>query len=150
VRGALRLAQLVFVRPGELRKAEWKDISLEFAEWRYIASKTRTAHVVPLPRQALEILRELHPLTGNGRYVFPGGRATKRPTSDNAILAAMRNMGISQEEMTGNGFRAAVRTILDEVLNFRPILSSTNWPMLFGIPMDAHTTERHTFKNGGR
>ncbi len=117
---ALRLAPLVFVRPGELRRAEWKDIDLDAAEWRYIVSKTKTPHIVPLSRQAVEILRELHLLTGNGIFVFPGARSTKRPMSDNAVLAGMRRMGITKEEMSGHGFRAVARTILDEVLGFRP------------------------------
>ena len=122
VQCALRLAPLVFVRPGELRMAEWKDIDLDVAEWRYIVTKTNTPHVVPLSRQAVEILRELQPLTGNGRFVFPGARTNRRPMSDNAILAAMRRMGIGKEEMTGHGFRAVARTILDEVLTVRPDL----------------------------
>ena len=117
---ALRLAPLVFVRPGELRKAEWADINLNKAEWRYIVTKTDTQHIVPLSRQAVEILNELQPLTGNGRYVFPGARSRERPMSDNAILAAMRRMGIGKEEMSGHGFRAMARTILDEVLGVRP------------------------------
>jgi integrase len=117
---ALRLAPLVFVRPGELRQAEWKDIDLETAEWRYIVTKTQTPHLVPLSRQAVEILRELHALTGSGRYVFPGARTSERPMSDNAILAAMRRMNIGKDEMTGHGFRAMARTILDEVLGVRP------------------------------
>lgn len=120
VRCALRLAPLVFVRPGELRKAEWKDIDLNAAEWRYTVTKTETAHIVPLSYQAVAILRELHPLTGHGRYVFPGARTNGRPMCDNAILAAMRRLGIPKEEMSGHGFRAMARTILDEVLGFRP------------------------------
>ena len=119
---ALRLAPLVFVRPGELRIAEWKDFDLDTAEWRYVVTKTNTPHVVPLSRQAVEILRELQPLTGSGRFVFPGARTNRRPMSDNAILAAMRRMGIGKEEMTGHGFRAVARTILDEVLTVRPDL----------------------------
>lgn len=118
---ALRLAPLVFVRPGELRKAEWADIDLDAAEWRYTVTKTKTAHVVPLSTQAVAILRELHALTGRGRYVFPGARSNDRPMSDNAILVAMRRMGIPKEEMSGHGFRAMARTILDEVLGFPPI-----------------------------
>ena len=120
VRCALRLAPQVFVRPGELRRAEWKDIDLGTAEWRYVSSKTDTPHIVPLSRQAMEILRELHPLTGEGRFVFPGARSASRPMSDNAILAAMRRMGIEKNEMTGHGLRAVARTILDEVLGVRP------------------------------
>jgi integrase len=117
---ALRLAPYVFVRPGEFRKAEWADIDLDTAEWRYTVTKTNTAHIVPLATQAVAILRELHALTGSGSYVFPGARSTKRPMSDNAILAAMRRMGISKDEMSGHGFRAMARTILDEVLGVRP------------------------------
>jgi integrase len=120
VRCALRLAPLVFVRPGELRSALWEDIDLDRAEWRYTVTKTNTPHIVPLSRQAVEILRELHPLTGRGRYVFPGARSNGRSMSDNAILAAMRRMGIEKEEMSGHGFRAVARTILDEELGVRP------------------------------
>lgn len=119
---ALRLAPLVFVRPGELRAAEWTHIDLDAGEWRYTVTKTGTPHIVPLATQAVAILRELQPLTGHGRYVFPSARTGTRPMSDNAILAAMRRMGISKEEMSGHGFRAMARTILDEVLGFRPDL----------------------------
>ena len=120
VRCALRLAPLVFVRPGELRKAEWKDIDLDKAEWRFIVTKTGTQHIVPLSRQAVETLQELYPLTGEGSYVFPSVRTSERPMSDNTILAALRRMGIAKDEMTGHGFRAMARTILDEVLGVRP------------------------------
>ena len=122
VTSALRLAPLVFVRPGELRKAEWADIDLDAAEWRYTVSKTGTPHIVPLATQAVAILRELHALTGHGRYVFPGERSHDRTMSDTAILAAMRRMGIGKDEMSGHGFRAMARTILDEVLGVRPDL----------------------------
>ena len=117
---ALRLAPLVFVRPGELRKAEWKDIDLERGEWRFDITKTNTQHIVPLSRQAIKILSELEMLTGNGQYVFPGARSEARPMSDNAVLAAFRRLDISKDNMTGHGFRAMARTILDEVLGFRP------------------------------
>jgi len=122
VKCALRFAPLVFVRPGELRQAQWKDIDLETAEWRYLVTKTEIQHIVPLSSQAVEILQEIKPLTGRGRYVFPSARSPKgdRPMSDNAILVAMRTMGIGKEVMTGHGFRAMARTILDEVLGFRP------------------------------
>jgi integrase len=120
VRCALRLAPMLFVRLGELRSAAWSQFDLEAAEWRYTVTKTDTQHIVPLSRQAVEILRELHPLTGHGRFVFPGARSNTRPMSDNAILAAMRRMGIDKEEMSGHGFRAVARTILDEVLGVRP------------------------------
>ena len=117
---ALKLAPLVFVRPGELRRAEWADIDLDAAEWRYVVTKTNTPHIVPLANQAVAILRELHALTGRGKFVFPSARSTARPMSDNAILAAMRRLGISKDEMSTHGFRAMARTILDEVLGFRP------------------------------
>lgn len=119
---ALRLAPLVFVRPGELRKAEWADVDLDAAEWRYHVSKTSSEHIVPLSSQAVAILREVHALTGDGRYVFPSARTSERPMSDNAILAAMRRLGIPKDEMSGHGFRAMARTILDEELGFRPDL----------------------------
>lgn len=120
VRCAIRLAPLVFVRPGELRNAQWADIDFEAAEWRYLVTKTNTPHIVPLARQAIEILRELQPLTGNSRFVFPSARSFIRPMSDNAILAAMRRLGIDKDEMSGHGFRAVARTILDEILGVRP------------------------------
>jgi len=119
---ALKLAPLVFVRPGELRKAEWKEIDFEKAEWNIPAErmKMRTPHLVPLSRQALQILKELHPLTSRGTYLFPSPRTNQRPMSDNAVLSALRRMGIPKEEMTGHGFRAMARTVLDEVLHVRP------------------------------
>jgi len=121
VQCALRLAPLVFVRPGELRQAEWKDINFESREWRYFITKTKTDHIVPLANQSIEILNELRPLTGHGRYIFPSARNPKgdRPMSDNAVLAALRRMGIAKDEMSGHGFRAMARTILDEELGFR-------------------------------
>lgn len=119
---ALRLAPLVFVRPGELRNAKWLDFNLDKAEWRYTATKTGTPHIVPLSTQAVAILRELHALTGASPYVFPSGRTNDRPMSDNAVLAAMRRVGIDKDEMSGHGFRAMARTILDEVLGVRPEL----------------------------
>ena len=117
---ALRLAPLIFVRPGELRRAEWSAIDLDAAEWRFTATKTDTPHIVPLATQAIAILREVQPFTSNGRFVFPSARSADRPMSDNAILAAMRYMDIPREEMTGHGFRAMARTVLDEVLHVRP------------------------------
>lgn len=121
---ALRLAPLVFVRPGELRKAEWPEFDLDAAEWNIPPArmKTREPHLVPLSRQAVQILRELHPVTGRGAYVFPGARTNGRPMSDNAVLAALRRMGYAKDEMTGHGFRAMARTVLDEVLGIRPDL----------------------------
>ena len=122
VRAALKLAPLVFVRPKELRMAEWSEIDLKEAEWRIPASKMKMGedHLVPLSRQAIEVLEEQYPLTGHwGGYVFPSARSPRRPMSDNAILSAFRNMGISKDQMTGHGFRAMARTILDEVLGER-------------------------------
>jgi integrase len=121
---ALLLAPLVFVRPGELRGAEWAEIDLTAAEWRIPAARMKLGidHIVPLSAQALAILRKIHPLTGGGRYVFPSARTSTRPMSDNAILAALRRMGIAKDEMSGHGFRAMARTILDEVLGVRPDL----------------------------
>jgi integrase len=120
VQSALRLAPLLFVRPGELRQALWEDIDLDAAEWRYTVTKTKTEHLVPLASQAVAILRELHALTGSGVYVFPGHRSAARPMSNNAVLAAMRSLGIDGDTMTGHGFRAMARTVLDEVLGVRP------------------------------
>ncbi len=122
VRSALQLAPLVFVRPGELRQAEWEHIDLEAKEWRYLVTKTKTDHIVPLSSQAVKILTDLQPLTGNGRFVFPSARTPNgsRALSDVALLAALRRMGIGKEEMTVHGFRALARTVLDEVLGFRP------------------------------
>jgi integrase len=125
---ALRLAPLFFVRPGELRKAEWAEFDLDNAEWNIPAARMKgwvrkgvtNPHLVPLCKQALDILHELHALTGDGKYVFPGARSNVRPMSDNAVLAALRRMGFAKDEMSGHGFRAMARTILDEVLHVRP------------------------------
>ncbi|MBP6218862.1 MAG: integrase arm-type DNA-binding domain-containing protein [Oligoflexales bacterium] len=117
---ALKLAPLLFVRPGELRQMKWGDIDFEVAEWRFIVTKTRTPLIVPLAKQSLVILQELRPLTGADIYVFPSPRAHNKPMSDNAILSALRRCGIPKEEMSGHGFRAMARTILDEVLGVRP------------------------------
>lgn len=122
VKCALKLAPLVFVRPGELRHAEWDGIDFKTEEWRFIASKTKKPHIVPLANQSLAILKEIHPLTGAGRFVFPSARTDSRPMSNNAILAALRRMGYSGTEMTGNGFRAIARTLIEENLGFRPDL----------------------------
>ena len=120
VQCALKLAPLVFVRPGELRSALWSDVDLEAAEWRFTVTKTQTEHIVPLARQASEILEALYPLTCRSEFVFPGARSRFRPMSNNAVLSAMRRMEIDKEEMSGHGFRAMARTILDEVLGYRP------------------------------
>lgn len=122
VKCALQLAPLFFVRPGELRQAEWSEFDLENAEWNIPAArmKMKVAHLVPLSSQALDVLRELQTLTGRSKYLFPCHRSFVRPMSNNAINAALRRMGFEKDEMTGHGFRAMARTILDEVLQVRP------------------------------
>ena len=122
VKYALRLAPLVFVRPGELRHAEWAEIDFENAQWNIPAGKMKMKepHLVPLSRQSIEILTELKELTGASRYIFPSGRSFDRPMSNNAILAALRRMGYTKDEMSAHGFRAMARTMLDEVLQIRP------------------------------
>jgi integrase len=115
-RCALRVAPLLFVRPGELRHAEWAEFDLDAAEWRIPAHKMkmREAHVVPLPTQAMAILRELQPLTGRGRYLFPGLRTIGEPMSENTVNAALRRLGYDKDTMTGHGFRAMASTRLNE------------------------------------
>ena len=122
VAAALRLLPYVFVRPGELRTMRWADIDLEAAEWRFVASKTRKPHVVPLSRQALAILHNLRPLTGRlpGGWVFPNERTSLRPMSNMAVNAALRRLGIdTRNELTGHGWRAVARTLLHERLGRR-------------------------------
>lgn len=150
-KSALRLAPLFFVRPGELRAAEWAEFDLEGAEWNIPAErmKMREPHLVPLSSQAIAILQELHPLTGAGRYVFPSARTNQRPMSDNAILAALRRMGFTKDEMSGHGFRAMARTILDEVLQVRPdfiehqLAHAVRDPNGRAYNRTAHKAERH-------
>lgn len=120
VAAALRLAPLVFVRPGELRHAQWSDIDLDAAEWRFIATKTGQPHIVPLSSQAVAVFRDLQPLTGRLTYVFPSMRGKGRPMSENTVNGALRRLGYDSDTMTGHGFRAMARTVLDEVLGFRP------------------------------
>ncbi len=117
---ALRLAPLLFVRPGELRHAEWAEVDLDKAVWSIPASKMKmkAPHLVPLATQAVNILTELQKLTGGGRYVFPSPRSTTRPMSENAVNGALRRLGYAGV-MTGHGFRAMARTILDEILQVR-------------------------------
>ena len=121
-RAALRLAPLVFVRPGELRHAEWPDINLKSAEWRIPPEKmkNRRIHLVPLSRQAITILKELQPLTGHGQYLFPGRRSPRRPMSENTINAALRNLGYDKNQMTGHGFRSMASTLLNEQSCWHP------------------------------
>lgn len=129
VRAALALAPLVFLRPGELRQAEWAEFDLDGATWTVPAARMKGRlraklkgpdHVVPLSRQAVALLRELHPLTGGGRYVFPNPLTPDRPLSDNGVLSALRRMGFGKDEVTGHGFRATARTIAAERLGIAP------------------------------
>ncbi len=115
-RAALQLAPLVFVRPGELRHAEWQEIEMDAAEWRIPAAKMkmRALHIVPLSSQAVSILRDLYPLTGRGRYVFPSLRTHERPMSENTVNAALRRLGYDGRTMVGHGFRSMASTLLNE------------------------------------
>ncbi|MBT2179997.1 integrase arm-type DNA-binding domain-containing protein [Ralstonia pickettii] len=128
---ALKLAPMLFQRPGELRQAEWPEFDLDGATWEIPAHRMKrtkqgkasgAAHIVPLPTQAVAILRDLHAFTGDGRHVFPSVRTPSRPMSDNTLNAALRRLGYDNETMTGHGFRAMARTILDEVLAFPPAI----------------------------
>ncbi|MGH8354273.1 MAG: tyrosine-type recombinase/integrase [Pseudomonas sp.] len=128
---ALKLAPMLFCRPGDLRHMEWAEIDLDAGDWLIPGEKMkglevkkadRPDHLVPLSRQAVDVLRELKPLTGRRRYVFPCARGSDRPMSNNAVLSALRRMGITNEEMTGHGFRATARTLGAEALGFRPDL----------------------------
>ncbi|WP_028008744.1 tyrosine-type recombinase/integrase [Solimonas flava] len=123
VRAALKLSALAFQRPGEIRTMQWPHIDLEKAEWRYVVSKTQTAHIVPLAKQVVEILRDLHPLTGHQlglkpgtpHYVFPSPKSSKlRPLSENAVRSALRTMGFTNDDVTPHGFRAMARSLLAE------------------------------------
>lgn len=118
---ALKLSPLVFVRPGELRTAEWAETGLEAAEWRIPGSKMkmRVDHLVPLSTQAVELLRSVQPMTGHGQYVFPSLCTCERPMSENTINAALRGMGYAKEVHSAHGFRAMAHTIMDEVLGER-------------------------------
>lgn len=118
---ALRIAPYVFVRPGELRYAEWAEFDLDGAEWRIPGARMKMGidHIVPLARQVVEILKELQRFSGNGKYLFPSVRSDTRPMSDNTVNAALRNMGYTREMMTGHGFRAMARTMMDEQMGER-------------------------------
>jgi integrase len=148
-RAALKLAPLVFVRPGELRTAKWEEINLETSEWRFLASKTKQPHIVPLSTQAVAILRELKSASGDGVYVFPNPRDASRPMSENAVLAALRRMEFEKDEMTGHGFRAMARTVLDEVLQFPPeiiehqLAHAVRGPLGRAYNRTTHLPQRH-------
>jgi integrase len=120
-KAAMKLSALLFVRPGELRAAEWSEINLDAAEWRIpaIKMKMKIDHIVPLSKQAIEILRSVEPMSGHCKYVFPSIRTDDRCLSENTINAALRSMGYPKTVMTAHGFRAMARTILDEVLGER-------------------------------
>ncbi|HEY5805384.1 MAG TPA: integrase arm-type DNA-binding domain-containing protein [Lysobacter sp.] len=113
----LKLAPLLFARPGNLRAMEWRELDLDGKEWRVPAGKMKMkeAHVVPLSKQAVTILRELHRLTGHGRYCFPSLLSAERPMSDNTLNTALRRMGFDHDTMTAHGFRAMASTLLNEL-----------------------------------
>jgi len=147
---ALKLAPLLFCRPGDLRHMEWSELNLDGGEWIIPGHKMkgltttrldRPDHLVPLSRQAVSVLRELQPLTGKHRYVFPSARGGDRPMSNNAVLSALRRMDIGSDEMTGHGFRATARTIGAEVLGFRPDLLEHQLAHTVKTHWDERTTE---------
>jgi len=116
VRNALLLGALTFVRPGELRTAEWEEFDMDAAEWRIPATKMKMKrpHIVPLSTQALDVLNKLRPLTGHSPYLFPSTRTITRPMSDMTVNVALRTLGYAQGEMTGHGFRAMASSLLAE------------------------------------
>ncbi|MDQ7745660.1 tyrosine-type recombinase/integrase [Hydrogenophaga pseudoflava] len=131
VRAALQLAPMLFQRPGELRGAAWGEMDLDGALWTIPAMRMKRnkegkehgeAHLVPLPRQAVEILRELHRYTGHHALVFPGERARGRPISENSVRTALISMGYTPDKQTWHGFRATARTMLAERLEFDPLV----------------------------
>jgi len=124
VQCALKIAPMLFVRPGELRMAKWKDIDLDAAEWRYVVSKTKTDHIVPLCKQAIAIFRELHPFSGYGEYVFQGARDPKKPMSEAAINAALSRLGYdTKTQITGHGLPRLLGMVL-ELWHVQPFMSS--------------------------
>lgn len=120
VRSALRLAPLLFARPGELVRMRWDELDLDAGQWRYLVTKTKRVHIAALSVQAVEILRDLHPLTGRGQFVFPGGRDPRKHMSGNAILVAARRCGIDKDESTIHGFRHMASTLLNEAGTWNP------------------------------
>lgn len=113
---ALRLTPLVFLRPGELRQAEWSEIDFKTKEWRIPPEKMKSGrlHIIPLAQQAIEILKDIEPLTSRGKYVFPSTRSSIRPMSNNTITGALRRLGYARDEMTAHGFRGSASTMLNE------------------------------------
>ena len=113
---ALKLLPLVFVRSSELRYATWEEFEVDEAQWRIPAERMKRPipHIVPLSRQAIDVLRELYPLTGPSGFLFPSMRSTLRPMSENTVNVALRNMGYAKDEMTGHGFRSMASTLLNE------------------------------------
>jgi integrase len=120
VKAALQCSALWFCRPGEVRHLEWAQVNWEGSRLEFAAEKTGLDHIVPLSRQSLEILRELEPITGRSRYVFPSARGASRPLSENGVRTALRTLGYANDQMTPHGFRAMARTLLDEVLGYPP------------------------------
>ena len=122
VRLALKMLPHMFPRPGELRMAEWSEVDLEAAVWTIPAEKTRMrrAHKVPLTEQVLEMLAELEPITGEGKYLFPSIRSSERPITDNTLNAALRRLGFGKDEVTAHGFRATASTLLNEMGKWHP------------------------------
>ena len=122
VRAALQLLSLVFVRPGELRHAAWAEFEFEQARWLIPGHrmKMKTPHIVPLSRQALAILRNLQPMTGDGAYLFPSNRSITRPISENTLNAALRRLGYGTDDMTSHGFRSMASTRLNEMGRWNP------------------------------
>ncbi|MBU0807636.1 MAG: integrase arm-type DNA-binding domain-containing protein [Gammaproteobacteria bacterium] len=155
---ALKLAPMLFCRPGELRQMEWAEVDLDAGDWLIPGRKMkgvvvkkadRPDHLVPLSRQAVSVLRELLPLTGRRRYVFPCARGGERPMSNNAILSALRRLGISSDETSGHGFRATARTLGAEVLGFRPDLLEHQLAHTVHNPL-GRAYDRTTFLNERR
>ena len=114
VQQALRITPLLFQRPGEIRTMQWMDIDFTAKEWRYLVTKTKIQHIVPLSDQVIKILREIESLTGGEKYVFPSSRNDARPMSDNAVRTALRTMGYTNDDLTPHGFRTIASTLLNE------------------------------------
>ena len=119
VQTAMKLSALFFCRPGEIRHLKWESINSEELRIEIISDKTKQPHIIPLSRQAITLLDELHPLTGKSEYILPSARGRSRPMSENAVRTALRTMGYDNDTMTAHGFRALARTLLDEVLEYR-------------------------------